>query len=45
MKRFCWDSLLLCCIMFVGFSAVIVGDEGGDYLDSKEAPVELSNQA
>jgi len=32
--------------VLVGFSAVIVGDEGGDYLDSKEAQVvELSNQA
>jgi len=45
MSRFCWDSLLLCCIVLVGFSAVIVGDEGEDFLDSKEDQVvELSNQ-
>jgi len=46
MSKFCWDSLLLCCIVLVGFSAVIAGDEGEDYLNSKEAQVvKLSNQA
>jgi len=32
--------------VLVGFSAGIVGDEGGDFLDSQQAAVvELSNQA